>query len=228
MFALSNLCFLSLFGLLAAVAGPTQAQTPLSGSEVALYFSKKNLSYPPHYAKAFAAFVQQEDSLGLSDEALKLAYSIQAGNYLTQQLQALGSPRSWFAASRPEVAQALIRSYQPGQPISASSLRAQLAGADYLLAIDSLIYRQEKRRNLLVYSNQIIDQPRNVEVVRMQVRLVNLQSGAVYAYTATYDADKAPGVPVFINWQAETRPAARMLALLLDQALLHLFIQLSE
>lgn len=204
------------------------AQSPLQGEEVAVYLSKKNLDFGPDHYKSFAAFVQQDDTLGLNEESLKLAFTVKAGQYLTQLMQAQSAPATWFAPERPEVARQLLAQYRPGQPPATQALATTLAPATYLLAIDSLSFGHEKRRSLIVISNQIVEELRSVEVATMTLRLIDLRTGRTYSYTARYDAEKPDNNVYFADWKAEKQPAARLLARLLDTALLQLYIQMSN
>lgn len=173
-------CFGFLWGLLWGSCPLTSVAQPsrLEGQEVAVYFSKKNFSYSAGYHKLLAHYIQQQDSLNLRAEELKLAASIRLGNDFVQFLNArAGTDSAYFVNARPELGEAFIRSYD-GNRLYFSGLRRYMPqSTGLILIIDPLTFRSESRQQVASFSNKIFTFNRITRTGQLTLKLFDAQSG---------------------------------------------------
>jgi len=219
--------------LAAAFVGPAISwgqvgpETPFAGHRVAVYVSKKNLAVANSLKPPIAAFLQLEDSLGLTEENIRLAFSVKLGNYLTQGLsRELHADSSYFLNATPALAQKFVPLYTanrwtPERPSSTELLSSLwLPNTRYLLALDSLSLHTETRRAYFAISNRITTERREVIVARAAFRVFEVPSGQLVASAHyTYDTERSPEPTPYITSAGQSTPAVAFLDEVVNEGL---------
>lgn len=222
-----NLLKWSLFlGLLAfGTALWAQAQTPppspLMGSRVGVYVSKKNLQFGTSLTMPLASYLDADDSLGLNEEDLKLALTIRLGNALTLALRTdLGADSAFFVNADPTVARTFIQNHGSAAQYAPRLAASAPRGTHFVLLVDSLTMRTETRRSYFTVSNHIVSERREVVVARLHISILDVTAGRFLVQTGvTLDGDHPYTGPDYLHIVHPEAEAARFLNDLFNLAL---------
>lgn len=191
-----------------------------------VYFSKKKFTYNSAYREPFAAFVQRTDTLGLSDEALKLATSIRLGNYIRNQLaEHSGADTVIFINAIPQAANVMLRTYIP-QGFNREKLWQALGRElDYVVVIDLLECSTSLRRSIFAISNRIVSERRTVRQVQLAVKVFR-PSGEPIVAAINYDGDFTEPARGLFRDASQQVQALEFLDTSLNMALASIFARL--
>jgi len=175
--------------------------TPFANKRVAIYLSKKNLTYNSDFQLFMGGFLLGDDSLNLSDESFKLALSIKLGDYWAQTFnQQLGANGCLFVNADPGLGAAFVNNTS-SNGLNINNLRPILLDRqiDYVWVIDELQLNTELRKSVYTISNQIITEHRKVKVASISYQLYNVATNQMTANVqSVYDPDKHKTLPPYL------------------------------
>lgn len=212
-----KLLLLMAFAPLAVVS-----QVPnLAEERAAVYVSKRQLNFDEAHSKAIAAWVRTDDTLGLTRENLKLAFTIRLGHQLAERLRAdLAAEDAFFVNADPALTKAVLAATKAGGFSVATLAEAWPANTRYLVWVDSLQFVLDERRSYYAFSNRIYSRQREVPIAGLTLSLYDVAQGRrVARATVAYDGDNPPPTPLQPLRLAGSTPALQFLDVLFGTAL---------
>ena len=210
------------------LACPALAQGPnkLQGERVAVYLSKQGLGFSEAYNRELAAWMQVQDSLGLTSENLRVAAAARIGNFVVDALQQhLGVDTAYLANAHPPLGRAAVSAWD-GRNMALPELAPHYpTPTTRVLVIAGLKLRTEARQTVLVYSNKLVPQEEQTEVARLHMVLYAPQQGQELGrYQGRWARSQPQASLQYVPWQQMQGPMRPLLGKLLDFALLRLFV----
>ena len=129
---------------------------PLEGKTIAVYTSKKNLTFDAPYFKPLAYYLQVNDSLGLSEEDLKLGVTIKFGHFLQQEIERITGARVIFLNAEPSLAKVFQEYYDETRPNPRVS--SYLPKIDYFFTVSNINLSTITETQLWVISNKLVNE----------------------------------------------------------------------
>lgn len=213
-------CFKAEFDVKAQVL-----ETPLEGRTVGLYLSKKGINFTKDYYQSFAAFLLREDSLDLSDENLKTAFTVALGNFLSRKFEErLGVDSVYYLNTSPAAVKAITNGYRP-EGFNLKGVKAAVPEkVDYLLMIETFKCAVRGAPSLVTYSNRLYSMNRKVRYADVTLKLYDLRGNRPpLTATVRYSDDApAPSAPYLTLGGTQTG-AAVWISKVLDSGLYRLF-----
>jgi len=203
---------------------------PIKGRTVGLYFSKKGFVFSSEYNQLFAALLQHEDSLDLSEENLKTAASIAFGNFLCRSFDVqLGTDAAVFLNSNPKMAKSVIAAYKP-DGFQFRLLKPHLPNQmEYLLLIENFNCTVRTAPSLATYSNQLYAFKRKIREADLTLKLYDVRTEHMVGnVTVHYSDDNSPPTLRYITTSDPRTGASAWLAKVMDLGLTLLFDNMKE
>lgn len=148
----------ALLGFLASGLLSFSQDKPLAGKAIAVYVSKKNLTFDAPYFKQLAYYLQANDSLGLSEEELKLGVTIKFGHFLQQELARETGASVVFLNAEPALAKSFLEYYDDTRPNPRAA--SYLPKIDFLFTVSSINLSTVTETQLWVISNKLVNEKR--------------------------------------------------------------------
>jgi len=173
---------------------------------IGIYTTKRNLYFSAHYNKLIASFIQQNDSLNLTSENLKYAFSIYLGNYLADKIQQdLGTQSCFFMNSLPKLAPVIIQEQKSGNRNYLAIKELLPKNTHYLLFIDEISLTIASRKGVFAFSNEMFSEKRKVKIAKIKLLLYKVENLAQpIEIEIFYDEDKPEKIKQWLrNTQVE-------------------------
>ncbi|MCZ2355942.1 MAG: hypothetical protein LC115_04515 [Bacteroidia bacterium] len=202
------------FSLLFVYVSGFSQHNSLSGKTVAVYISKKNLLFDAAYFKPLAYYLQVNDSLGLSEEDLKLGVSVKLGYFLQQEIARLTGAHVIFLNADPALAKPFLEYYDDSRPNP--RLNTYLPKVDYIFYVSAINLSTITESQLWVISNKLINEKKKRFIGK--ATFIWEKSGDVKAYKRSdlvwsNGATTPPeGFQDFFQAQEQSGEAAKLLA----------------
>jgi hypothetical protein len=203
--------------------------TQLAGKRVAVYISKKRLSFTPEFNQLFASYVNNDDSLGLSEEDIKLAFTIRLGTFLTDAFnRELGTDSSYFLNATPGIGQRFVKSYGANpEAIWSQADEFKRLKTDYIFLVDEMQCYTELRKSLLAYSNQLVTEHRRARMVQLKAQIYDVNTHERAAeIDLLFDQEKSRPKAQFLAPEGAAKSANTLLSGVFNLALERLFARL--
>ena len=204
-----------------------QAQlTQFNGKRVAVYVSKKKLSFTPEFNKIFAAYLSTDDSLGLSEEDLKLAFTIRLGTFLTDAFnRELKTDSSYFLNATPGIGERFVKTYATN-PAGIWALQGELQRlhTDYVFVVDQMNCYTETRKTVIAVSNQLVPEFRKARLVRLTAHVYEVSTRAEAAsIELVFDQERTKPQAKYLSPDGKAVNATTLLTGVFNLALERLF-----
>lgn len=206
-------------------ADSLRAPNLFKGKRVAIYISKRNLNFTEEYFRMLSHYIQVGDTLGLSDEDIRLGVIVKLGNDMARIIRAkMGADTAYFINGMGEFANLFIRNYQ-NKRLNFTPVVPQLPPrTDYILIIDGLLLTGENRESVYPISNVIATERRYAKIVKVEGRLFDVRNRQMAAgLLHTYDQDTTRHQTFFYRADTEKYPALQFLSRVLNSYYYNLF-----
>ncbi len=241
---ISILFFMALAGVFLALQSQAQqtAELPATqdtarppanlfrGKNIAVYLSKRNLTFSEEYYKMLSHYVQEGDTLGMSEEDIRLGVIVKLGNDLTRIVhRKMGADSAYFLNGVTELANLFIRHYQ-ARSLNISPLISKMPPrTEYILILDGITLTGEKRDAVYAVSNIIASEKRYVRTARIEGRLYDVKARRMLpGLVFNYDQDLTTYTQQYFRGTDEKYPALQVLSRMLNPFLVQLFRTLPQ
>lgn len=215
---LLSFCLLISWGTLHA-----QADSPLQGKKVGVYFSRKNFDFDDHYRIPLSQFVMADKGTEISIEDLKSQTLISLGSLFSAQLKgAVAADSVFFLNESPDLARAFMRAYDadthrlaPIQELSSS--------IDYILVVNPLILGSYKTSSVYTRSNRLITEQVSVKTARVRIELFDPRTGLLHHISEACMDERFTTVPqMLFEFHMQNSQTGTFLSKLFSLAVMHL------
>jgi hypothetical protein len=195
------------------------------GKRVAIYISKRNLNFSEEYYRMLSHYIQVGDTIGLSDEDIRLGVVIKLGNDLARIFKTkMQADTAFFINAMGEFGNLFIKNYQ-NKRLNFAAIGPQLPpSTDYILIIDGLLLTGESRESVYPVSNVIATERRYARLVKIDGRLYDVRNRHMAAgLQQTYDQDTTRHQTFFYRPETEKYPALQFLSRVMNSYYYNLF-----